>query len=661
MKKLCFLVSLGIISFVNGQTRVSLLEEFTGETCPPCAVANPALDYLLEQPANAAKIIALKWQVPIPSPPSNPGSLYQTNQAEIDWRYRGVSSSGYGYPSQYTPTHTVNDGIANAPTCFIDGKNQWAFGATSDHPYYLSNTVINTAAAVSTPFSINMATSWNASFNNCVVTVTVTSSSAFTAIGNLMFRLCLVERYIKFQVAPGSNGEKIFHDAVRKCYPTTLSGGVITSMGTSLPSSWTAGQVQVLTINCAIPSYILDRSQMAFVGFIQDDGNRQIYQAARTAEASIPNDAKAGAVNIPLVVCSPTVLPTVTIKNNGPNAITALAITPSLDGVSGANIIWSGNLAALTSTTIPMNVIMPATGSHTYAYSISAVSGGDIATMNNDGELIFFNASTYFPAPVTEDFEGFAFPPANWLIPDLGSLNTFVQSISVGYASFQSLTYPLFYAPHGEIDEFYLPPSDLIGTTNSELKFDLAYQQLPGSKDSLKVFLSSDCGNNWVKMYSNGGTSMATAPLPNNTSFSPSGTEWASIIIPLAGFASSPQVLIKFHLKADGGNGIFIDNINVKAGSGTPTGSQNTEQNQLDFSIYPNPANAHATVVIHSTQGPSIELELQNALGQVVYSRTDQLSAGSTTIDCRDLPAGIYFVKIKDESRTFTKKLVIAK
>src|SRR5688572_6189796 len=94
----------------TAQTRVSLLEEFTGESCDPCAAYNPALDALLAQPQNAGKIIALKWQVPIPIAPNKPTSLYQTAKADIDYRYKGIGSGAYGYQVEYSPSGSSSDG-----------------------------------------------------------------------------------------------------------------------------------------------------------------------------------------------------------------------------------------------------------------------------------------------------------------------------------------------------------------------------------------------------------------------------------------------------------------------------------------------------------------------------------------------------------------------
>jgi len=128
------LLSISLTAF-SQTPRMSLYEEFTGETCPPCASTNPPLNLLLASPTNTPKIVAIKWQVPIPSAPSNTWSLYQTNKVEIDWRWKSVAAGGYGY----VPA------INSAPSGKIDGEAPTVFGAASAHPANLNNTVISTA------------------------------------------------------------------------------------------------------------------------------------------------------------------------------------------------------------------------------------------------------------------------------------------------------------------------------------------------------------------------------------------------------------------------------------------------------------------------------------------------------------------------------------
>src|SRR5688572_15326330 len=134
MKKLLFTFSILFFasSFILAQTpRLSLFEEFTGENCGPCAQTNPGLNNTLT--LNVAKVVAIKWEVPIPSAPTKTWSLYQTNKTEIGWR------SGY-YANNF------------APEGRIDGQKLTVFGAGTDHAGDLTTTVINNAAAVTSPF-----------------------------------------------------------------------------------------------------------------------------------------------------------------------------------------------------------------------------------------------------------------------------------------------------------------------------------------------------------------------------------------------------------------------------------------------------------------------------------------------------------------------------
>ena len=64
----------------NAQSqRLVLMEEFTGENCPPCGTYNPAFNALLD--SHAGKIVSIKYQVDIPfgSPP-----LFSYNKPEVN-------------------------------------------------------------------------------------------------------------------------------------------------------------------------------------------------------------------------------------------------------------------------------------------------------------------------------------------------------------------------------------------------------------------------------------------------------------------------------------------------------------------------------------------------------------------------------------------------
>ncbi len=271
---LCFSLA-AVLTFAQ-TPRLSLFEEFTGETCPPCAATNPGLDAKLSSPTNTPLVVAIKWQVPIPSTPSATWSLYKSNLTEISQR------ANY-YPSQSNSGGAITNYINSAPQGRFDGQHQWTFGATSDHPAYVNDALIATAQSYTSAFSVVLVKEMdqsNAAFN---VTVNILATAPFQSSGALVFRTVMVDRLIQFSVQPGTNGEKTFHDVAVKSFPS-LQNGV------SLQSSWNVGDSKTFTLNCPIPAYILsgehDRStaNLDFVGFIQDNGNKKVAQAVRGSE-----------------------------------------------------------------------------------------------------------------------------------------------------------------------------------------------------------------------------------------------------------------------------------------------------------------------------------------------------------------------------------------
>jgi hypothetical protein len=657
MKKSLF--TLGLIAtglFATAQTRMVLFEEFTGENCGPCASTNPALNTTLNN--NASKVIALKWQVPIPSAPSATWSLYKTNQAEIDWRYK---ASGYNYPSQNTATNSITNGINSAPSGRLDGQHQWAFGATSDHPFYISSSVLTTAQSATTNFAIQMDQAYDPTFSNAVVTVTVTSSTTFTSNGALMFRLCLVERSITFPSAPGSNGETHFEDVVRKSYPTVTSGTAVTGMGTAMIGTWTAGQSQTYTINAAIPSYINDKSQMAFVGFIQDDGNKKIYQSYRTSTPSIPNDVKLNSILANMVNCA-NHNPTITVVNQGTTAITDLTVTPYVDGVAQTTFTWNGNLAGLATATIPLGSYASTNGAHTFSATITGVSGGDVNTANNTGKSVFGVSSTTTTSPVMQPFA--TFPPANWyfLNPDFGTATWSLGNTNGFGGAGTSAKYDFYNnGTVGDADHLFFPVVNLTGISNPNLSFDVAHASYTSGNpenDKLDVMVSLDCGATWTNVYSKQGTVLNTAN-PTTGNFVPTSTQWRNEIVSLPTAANQASVLLKFVATSDYGNNMYIDNVNL----GAAVSIAKHNENLVSFEVYPNPANTSATMKAYSAFDQAGTVMVYNTLGQVVKTTAVSLNFGinEITLNTNELANGVYNVVLNTETGSVTKKLTVSK
>lgn len=628
------LTGMGLIAQVP---RMSLYEEFTGETCPPCAATNPGLDALLKSGTNPSKVIPIKWQVPIPSAPSNTWSLYRTNKTEIDWRY-----SQYGY------------GINSAPSARMDGQNVTVFGASSDHPAVLNTNVINTAAAVTTPFAINLTRSWDPTYSTVTLTVNISSQGAFTAVGNLVCRVVLIEKEVHFATQPGTNGEKDFNWPVRKSYPDIQNG-------TAMASTWTNGQTQQFVLTCPLPSYINDKAEVAFVAFIQDDGNKKVMQAAQTTTMAVANDARAD-LDISTYVCGGSFIPKLKINNNGNNAITAFNVTPKFDANVGTVYNWTGNLAAGASTVINLNSISMAQGVHTYSYIITNVSGTDFNPVNNSTNQKIVALANYDGSPVAEDFVTTSFPPADWSLYSPNSTSAWAKSNTVGGfgLSSESAKMDFFNISAGSVMDMVVKPLDLGGAITPTLTFDVAYAQYGSSyDDKLEVLVSDDCGDTWTNVYTKSGTTLMTRP-PITSAFTPTQDEWRTETVQLAGF-NKATVLVKFTATSDYGNNLYVDNVNLKQEN--PTGISSVANNNVSVGVYPNPSNGETSVKISVTSPTAAKISVVNVLGQTVYSQSANLNSGSNNVqfNVAEFAPGVYNVVIDSKNGSVVKKLNVTK
>jgi PKD repeat protein len=83
----------------------------------------------------------------------------------------------------------------------------------------------------------------------------------------------------------------------------------------------------------------------------------------------------------------------------------------------------------------------------------------------------------------------------------------------------------------------------------------------------------------------------------------------------------------------------------------------------LTITVSPNPNNGIFKVSVGSCKGDRISLSVFNPVGTVVYEDTDLTitEKSGKTIDLSGLKEGIYFLKVKGDSSTITRKVVIRK
>jgi PKD repeat protein len=184
------------------------------------------------------------------------------------------------------------------------------------------------------------------------------------------------------------------------------------------------------------------------------------------------------------------------------------------------------------------------------------------------------------PLPFTEDFENSSFAE-QWQINNADNGITWSPALVAGSSPGNQAIFLDFYNynAQGERDELISPALSFDGYSNINLTFDHAYAQYTASsRDSLQVFISTDCGQSWtlLQTYVETGNSGWSTVSSSTAAFVPANTtDWCGPLsgascktINLNAYTGNSGVRIKFVAINDYGNNLYLDNINI---TGTPT------------------------------------------------------------------------------------------
>ena len=85
------------------------------------------------------------------------------------------------------------------------------------------------------------------------------------------------------------------------------------------------------------------------------------------------------------------------------------------------------------------------------------------------------------------------------------------------------------------------------------------------------------------------------------------------------------------------------------------------EDNEFDFSVYPNPAQNNVFVNYDLSVDNKVTLKIMSFEGKVVYANILTTTDGTIEISTADLADGIYFINIQSDNMSKTVKLIIAR
>ena len=257
---------------------------------------------------------------------------------------------------------------------------------------------------------------------------------------------------------------------------------------------------------------------------------------------------------------------------------------------------------------------------------------------------------------VQQGFENGSFPDNDWIrtMPQYGS--PFKTTTLSAKSGITGIWVNNFYDNPNESVSFYTPAFFFNWFAPSALSFYYAYaQKSTGNDDVLRVYATTDCGQNWSVIFSASGNSLATVQTPvPSAPYYPVSNEFSLVTIPLNTFAENP-VHLRFEFSPDlfdPGNNLFIDDIQI---SGVVSlGEMATAFRKL--SVYPNPfANSFKLTGINSFEN----LRLFDVYGKIVPIEPIESTQNSVVLRPRcEISAGIYFLEVMEQHAKRVLKLI---
>jgi len=636
MKNAFFLLLLASMHMVGSAQipKKVLIEMTTSTQCHFCPRANLYIDSVALQ--SPTKSVVLRYQ----SPFSGYDPIFFQDSSEIVHRLRSV----YGNPPEF-----------GLPGANYNGK----YFPTD--PYAVTTELIDSIFSSGSHFALSIQHHLTVDYDSLEITLDLTSDTIQTFLpGSLKAFVILMEDSIQFPTPPGTNGEKEFYFECRKF--------VQGPDGIALPESWSQGMTVTYTYQIPIPSYIYNLNNIYALAFIQNMTTSAVLQSEKDEQIKVPAYAgidKHHSFGFPPFTCNPVLSGTkVVIRNMGSQPLLNFRLVYKLDQKIPDTIVWAGTVLPDSTTTLTLpDLDISVDGKHNLTAQVILPNGHHItpsfATVMTSS--IEQNQIPESP-PLHAYFTSPGFPYPGWCVFNPNRDGN----------SWQRVSYPVMEKPYplsalqlrsktmmaGTINEFILPDENIKQLTSMALSFDVAHIRTEDTDDTLQVFASTDCGANWVQIFSKNSHEIAFTSvgqfefigwLPDSIS-----DDWKNQYIDLSSFAGNDKIQIKFRLIHEESNDIYLRNIFF----GPHTG---IAENHMTFlRIYPNPVSGGFCMVDQKYLDLNSQIEILNLMGSVLYSNVVSSLSHPVNIDVSGFSPGIYIVRTISGRQQFTGKLVIS-
>lgn len=300
---------------------------------------------------------------------------------------------------------------------------------------------------------------------------------------------------------------------------------------------------------------------------------------------------------------------------------------------------------------------------HPGIYSVtltSSVNGSsDMETKTNIIEVL---SNTTQTLPYFDGFENYSSisNSENWTVNNQNKNVPFKLIEGIGYSSEKCVILANYDESSTEesIDELISPQIDLSNLTTTDkvtLSFKCSYRKKKSNiSETLRFMVSTNCGTNWYTRKTLSSHSLSSIIDSSKWTPSSSTDDWLTVhVTSIINSYFTNDFRFKFQFTGNGGNNIYLDDINLYKGEPSDTNVLGIADNKISHNneiiLYPNPTDYELNVRFSVVSDNVVSLQIKDLTGKTCQEQTINAQKGTNLaiLITDDLANGMYFLTTK--------------
>ena len=298
----------------------------------------------------------------------------------------------------------------------------------------------------------------------------------------------------------------------------------------------------------------------------------------------------------------------------------------------------------------------------TYPVTLLVSDGVNDLTVSQQ-DLIVVYADTGYAIPFNEGFEALTSIPDNeWIVRDVDQNGTFQLTSSAASSGANSIMLTNNSSMVGSLDNIYSPTYDYTNAGEVVISFRYAFAMRNANNDDrLRFYVSNNCGTTWsMRKQLRAGIDLTTGGIVSGSYVPNDPSEWGYAVVDnISSNYHTSDFRIRFEFLSDGGNNVYIDDINL---SGTPLGLDDLTATENELEVVPNPATESSYVQFISSGSTAIDLSIIDPTGRLVktvFQGKPAVGLQRISLPISELSAGFYMIQLAQGDQIYSVRFTV--